>query len=103
MKTRVNSASVGLAATTAAQNEDHSGREWIALQEFTSAGQAASASSARQPGSFDQLTASKLTAGSDGGAARREVSHPASSAMAAQAINRNPNVTIEGASPFDWK
>ena len=38
----------------------------MALQDATIAGHAASASSARQPGSFDQLTGSKRTVGAGG-------------------------------------
>jgi hypothetical protein len=84
MKARVNTGSPGLAATTAEQNDDHSGREWIVLQELTSAGQAASASSLRQPGSFDQLTASKRAVGVESAGALRVVSQPASTASSAQ-------------------
>ena len=71
----------------------------MALQEFTSAGQAASASSVRQPGSFDQLTASKRTVGAEGADLRRDVVQPASSARAAQTISRILSVTMVEARP----
>src|SRR5262245_60876022 len=67
MNARAKSASPGLAATSAEQKFVHSGREWIVLQEFTNAGQAASASSARHPGSFENFTASNCAVGAVSG------------------------------------
>jgi hypothetical protein len=55
----------------------------MAVQEAMIAGQAASASSARQPGSVDQLTGSKLTGGG-GTTCLGLVTQPASSASALQ-------------------
>ena len=68
----------------------------MALQEAMIAGQAASASSARQPGSFDQLTGSKRTVGAGAVVSLRVGTHAASSATAAQTASRLTNViTIE--------
>jgi hypothetical protein len=59
----------------------------MAVQEAMIAGQAASASSARQPGSVDQLTGSKLTGG--GGTTRLGlVTQAVSSASALQIRTR---------------
>ena len=52
----------------------------MALQDETMAGHAASVSSARQPGSVDQLTGSKLAAGSAVGLGRGFVMQAASEA-----------------------
>jgi hypothetical protein len=71
----------------------------MALQEFTRAGQAASESSARQPGSFDQLTASKRTVGAGVTAPLRGVAQAASSASTPQMRIRLTLVIVAEARP----
>src|SRR6478736_7045148 len=71
----------------------------MAVQEAMIAGQAASASSARQPGSVDQLTGSKLTGGGGGTTCLGLVTQAASSASALQIRIRLTLVNIVEARP----
>jgi hypothetical protein len=64
----------------------------MVLQEAMIAGHAASASSARHPGSFDQLTGSKRTVGAGDTASLRVGTHAARAATAAQTASRLMNV-----------
>src|SRR5688572_12651666 len=66
MNDRTNSASPGLVAIAAPQNEVHSGRFAMTLHEESRAGHAASASSVFHPGSFDHFTGSKRAVGATG-------------------------------------
>jgi hypothetical protein len=63
------------------------------MQELMMAGHAASASSARQPGSFDQLTGWNATVGAAGTSGRLVGTQAASSAMAASAAARLKKIT----------
>src|SRR6188508_3339487 len=96
MSARTALESVGLAAVAGAQNDCHSGLKRNALQDVRIAGHAASVSSARQPGSCDQVAVSKPMVVNAGVSGRRVGTQAASSTMAVSAAARlRKGITIE--------